>query len=137
MLWSEAVGLASPVPALYDGAHGVSIAEIAANLRRRQEQRRTRARQRAARFRASLPAARELLCARLGAGQVWVFGSLARGDARETSDVDLAVEGLAPERYFSALADLMALFGGPVDLVRIEEASPSLTQRIRDEGQAL
>jgi hypothetical protein len=31
----------------------------------------------------------------------------------------------------------MALFAGPVDLVRVEEAMPSLLERIHEEGQAL
>jgi hypothetical protein len=31
----------------------------------------------------------------------------------------------------------MDLFAGPVDLVRIEEAMPSLLERIREEGQVL
>jgi hypothetical protein len=35
------------------------------------------------------------------------------------------------------LADLMDLFAGPVDLVRIEEAMPSLLERIQEEGQVL
>lgn len=66
-----------------------------------------------------------------------MFGSLASGRTTEWSDVDLAVCGLASARYFTALADLMALFRGPVDLVRIEEANPSLADRIREEGQDL
>ena len=72
---------------------------------------------------------------RLGARRVWVFGSLATGSMTETSDVDMAVQGLAPERYFEALAELMTVFGAPVDLVRIEEASESLRERILAEGR--
>ena len=51
-----------------------------------------------------------------GASTVRLFGSLAGGGFREMSDVDLAVEGLDESRYFAALADLMALFDGPVNI---------------------
>lgn len=66
-----------------------------------------------------------------------LFGSLAEGRAGPASDVDLAVEGIRPDRYFACLADLMALFGAPVDLVRLEEASPSLRDRVDAMGIAL
>ena len=115
----------------------VSLAEMAAHLRRRQQQQQERARERAERLLALLPSAKATLAGRHGAARVWLFGSLARGDSSATSDVDLAVEGLASELYFPALAALMELFGGPVDLVRMEEASPTLAQRVRDEGREL
>jgi predicted nucleotidyltransferase len=65
-----------------------------------------------------------------------VFGSLATASATEESDVDLAVEGLPGSAYFAALAALMEVFGGPVDLVRMEEAVESLRQRVL-EGRPL
>ena len=68
---------------------------------------------------------------------MWLFGSLARGDATETSDVDLAVEGLPPSAYFDALAELMHLLGVRVDLVRLEEAGESLRACVREEGRLL
>jgi predicted nucleotidyltransferase len=51
----------------------------------------------------------------------------AWGTHDQQSDVDLAVEGLPSAVYFHALADLMDLLAGPVDLVRIEEAMPCLS----------
>ena len=36
------------------------------------------------------------------AARVWLFGSRARGDARPTSDVDVAVESLDPARPVDA-----------------------------------
>ena len=91
---------------------------------------------RAALLAGKLPEAVELLRAHHGVERVVLFGSLATGEVNSNSDVDLAVEGLAPARYFAALADLMALFRGPVDLVRIEDAPPSLRHRIESEGRA-
>jgi predicted nucleotidyltransferase len=57
---------------------------------------------------------------RHGARNVRVFGSVARGDAIETSDVDFLVQ-LDPERTLldqgGLLMDLTSLFGMKVDVI--------------------
>jgi predicted nucleotidyltransferase len=111
--------------------------QLAQTLRARSERRLANADARAGRLRALLPQARNLLVERYQASRVVLFGSLAAGGHSEGSDVDLAVEGMPSESYFHALADLMALFRGPVDLVRIEEAVPSLRACIEEEGRSL
>lgn len=98
---------------------------------------RSRAEARAVALLARLPRARELLVRDFRASRVILFGSLATGDVRETSDVDLAVAGLTPGTYFSALAELMALFEVPVDLVCLERATGSLLEAITTEGREL
>src|SRR5438445_12185435 len=98
----------------------VTAEQIARTWRRREAERAARAAHRAQRLTALLPDARRLLIETHRASAVLLFGSLAVGDPPERSDVDLAVQGLPPGDYFAALSDLMALFGGPVDLVRIE-----------------
>ena len=110
---------------------------MARSWRRREAERAERATRRAQAFFAALPDARCLLSERYGATCVILFGSLADGTYRDTSDVDLAVEGLPSSSYFAALTDLMTLFGGGVDLVRLEDASPSLKDRILAEGRRL
>ncbi len=115
----------------------VHPSDTLAHLRRRAASARAEGEARAWRLRASLPAAAKLLRDAYGATRVVLFGSLARGDVSAWSDVDLAVEGLPPAKYFPALAALMGLFGSPVDLVAIEEAVPSLRDRIAAEGQPL
>jgi predicted nucleotidyltransferase len=45
----------------------------------------------------------------MGARRVYVFGSVARGRARESSDLDLAVEGLPPATFYQTLAQLNEL----------------------------
>ena len=40
-----------------------------------------------------------------GAREVYVFGSAVTGDRRPDSDVDLAVAGLPPQKFFAAMAD--------------------------------
>ncbi|MGM0577589.1 MAG: nucleotidyltransferase family protein [Myxococcota bacterium] len=107
------------------------------HLRRREHVRREAGVARARRLSEPLETAAERLRSRYGAREVFLFGSVARGEVRAGSDVDLATRGLAPERYFDALADLMRLFGGPVDLVRLEEAPRSLVERVEAEGKTL
>lgn len=87
-------------------------------------------------IRARLPAVVQALVA-LGARRVLVFGSVARGDATDESDLDLAVEGLPPAEYFEAMARAAAAAGRPVDLVRLEEARPTLRDRILFEGELI
>ena len=84
-----------------------------------------------------MPQAGALLRSRYGAREVILFGSLASGASSPTSDVDLAVRGLAPASYFPALADLMELFSAPVDLVELESAGESLRDRVAEEGVPL
>lgn len=115
----------------------VSLAEVATSWRRREAERAERAARRARRLLALVPGARAILVDQHGARAAYLFGSLAAGTCREGSDLDLAVEGLAPDRYLEALADLMTLVGGPVDLVRLEDAPETLKARVHDEGRRL
>jgi len=80
-----------------------------------------------------------LLRQRFKVEKVVVFGSLLRPEHfRERSDVDLAVLGLADQDFLSAVAAVTSL--DPeiiVDLVAIEQASPSLKQHIEQEGREI
>ena len=92
-------------------------------------------------------AAVHLLARRLGAmlrqefavSEVWLFGSALDQDLfSHDSDLDLAVTGLAPERYWAALARLEEMSPDlPVDLVTLETAPDSLRQRVLSEGVPL
>jgi predicted nucleotidyltransferase len=115
----------------------VTATETALHLRARQDVERQHGKARAERLLALSTRARSLLVERHGARRVWLFGSLASGQPTADSDVDLAVDGLAGSAYFTALADLMALFRGPVDLVCLEDAPESLRERILTEGREL
>src|SRR5438067_5321818 len=65
---------------------------------------------------------------RLGVRRLALFGSVARGDARPDSDVDLLVEFAPGQKNFDrflALSDLLErVVGHPVELVTIEALSP-------------
>lgn len=75
----------------------------------------------------------------LGAGRVVLFGSRARGDHQERSDIDLAVFGLssvAAGRFRLALEDLPTLLS--FDLVCVNsDTSPALLENIEREGVTL
>lgn len=77
-----------------------------------------------------------LLKERFGARRVILFGSLVgQGPWHEQSDIDLAVEGLAPEEFFpaySACRDLLPR-GLELDLVPLEDAYPEMRARILGE----
>ncbi|MGA2739685.1 MAG: nucleotidyltransferase domain-containing protein [Bryobacteraceae bacterium] len=50
----------------------------------------------------------------MGASQVYVFGSLVRGELRADSDIDMAVSGLPARLYFSAVSRASDILGRPV-----------------------
>lgn len=72
-----------------------------------------------------------------GARQVILYGSLARGNFRETSDIDLYVEGLAGSYW-----QMLAWAGRPatpfeISIICAEDALPSLQEEIAREGVAI
>jgi len=69
-----------------------------------------------------------------GASEVYLFGSTARGTLHKGSDVDLAVVGLPPERFFRAMGQACDVLGRPLDLVDLDEVSP-FTRYLREEGE--
>jgi predicted nucleotidyltransferase len=115
----------------------VQPSEIRSAFARRVEVDRQRAEASTAASRAALPALARCLRAFPGVRRVWSFGSLAWGIPHQRSDIDLAVEGLAPLDVFAALAALMAEAPAAVDLVRLEDAPPALRERILREGVEL
>ena len=58
-----------------------------------------------------------------GVKAVWLFGS-ALEDESSATDIDLAVEGLAPSRFFDFYGRLFFELPKPVDLVDLEQEPP-------------
>jgi len=77
------------------------------------------------------------IAAQHGAHNVRVFGSVARGDARPDSDIDLLVErGPTPSAWFPAglVLDLQEILGYPVEVVTEKGLSPLLRDRVLREA---
>jgi predicted nucleotidyltransferase len=68
-----------------------------------------------------------------GATEVFVFGSVSRGAGRPGSDLDLAVRGLPPERFFEAMSKIAFAVSGSFDLVDLDERNP-FTEFLEEKG---
>jgi predicted nucleotidyltransferase len=80
------------------------------------------------------------LCARHGATKVRVFGSVARGEAQEGSDLDLLVvfeEGRTLLDHARLKLALEGLLGVPVDVVSERGLAPRLRERVLREAVPL
>ena len=69
--------------------------------------------------------------------RIGIFGSVARGEQTDSSDVDVCYEGEAPSLLTLDLiqSDLERLFGCSVDMVRVRKGMNSLLrQRIEREA---
>ncbi|TVQ41555.1 MAG: nucleotidyltransferase domain-containing protein [Spirochaetaceae bacterium] len=84
-------------------------------------------------FRTDLKIATEVLRS-LGAQEVYVFGSLADPSRAEASaDIDLAVSGLPPEKFFRSYGELLGLLDHPFDLVDLDVES-RFVRKLRERG---
>jgi uncharacterized protein len=87
-----------------------------------------------------LPARRvdiDRLAERYHVSNVRVFGSVARGDSRQNSDVDLLVSTSPETSLFDLgglLEDLREMLGCDVDLVPENSLKPNLRERILSEA---
>ena len=60
-----------------------------------------------------------------GAKRLWLFGSMLDPDpAIAPNDIDLAVEGLQPEKFYSFYGELLMRLPKPVDLVDMADDLP-------------
>lgn len=81
------------------------------------------------------------LCARYGFARLEVFGSVARGEDTERSDIDVLYD-LVPGRHLTwevvdAADELAGILGRPVDLVSRRAAHPLLREHVEAEARAL
>ena len=75
-----------------------------------------------------------------GAGNVRIFGSVARGEDTESSDVDILVD-IGPNLGLFGLArlqrDLEGLLAAPVDLIPSDGLKPAVREHVHREAVAL
>jgi len=68
-----------------------------------------------------------------GCTEVYVFGSVAEGEYHEGSDLDLAVRGCPPERFYELAGTLLCELEHLVDLIPLDDADP-FTRFLQEEG---
>ncbi len=69
--------------------------------------------------------------------KIILFGSLVKGNFCETSDIDLAVEGIPAEDYFPTLAKINTMSDRWIDLKPIESLDPHFLKRVLEAGECL
>ena len=69
----------------------------------------------------------------VGCSEVYLFGSLESGESRADSDIDIAVRGIEPERFFYVYGELMSRLEHRVDLVDLD-LQKSFGQVLVDSG---
>lgn len=80
---------------------------------------------------------KNIATSKYGLTKIGIFGSVARGEQTDESDVDVCYEGKAPSFLTLDLTqtDLEKLFGAKVDMVRVRvRMNGLLKQRIMKEG---
>lgn len=80
------------------------------------------------------------IAAKHGAGNVRVFGSVARGESRTDSDVDLLIDIVGPTTPWfpgGLLVDLEKSLGRRVDIVIARSLHPLLRESVLKEAVAL
>ena len=71
-----------------------------------------------------------------GALEVYAFGSATRGLFHGSSDLDLGVRGLPPERFYSATAQVTDAVGRGVDIVDLDVPTP-FTRYLGESGEMI
>lgn len=71
-----------------------------------------------------------------GCTEIFLFGSGAAGKVRVESDIDLAIQGCPPGRFFHLLGRLLWELDHTVDLVNLDTQDP-FAQYLRQEGELL
>lgn len=69
-----------------------------------------------------------------GAREVYLFGSAATGRMHARSDVDIAVAGLPPERYFRAFDLAARVLDRPLSLIDLDDETP-FTRYLKAQGE--
>lgn len=80
------------------------------------------------------------LCRQYHVASLKVFGSVARGEAREDSDIDILVQFVRPVSLLTLVRlerELSALFGRKVDLVTEQAISPYIREAVLSSARGI
>jgi len=69
-----------------------------------------------------------------GCHEIYLFGSLSNGNFDQNSDIDLAVRGVDPKRYFSIYGQLLLQLKHSLDLVDLD-IQPVFGKKLLESGQ--
>ena len=69
-----------------------------------------------------------------GATDVFLFGSVAKGTDTKHSDIDLAVTGIPPERFYEAIGDTFGAIRREIDIIDLDEKTPFVSY-LKDHGE--
>ncbi len=70
----------------------------------------------------------------LGLDEVYLFGSLAKNEATNDSDIDIAVRGIQPKDFFTVYGELLMRLSHPVDLIDLDLQS-SFGEKLANSGE--
>jgi len=114
------------------------VTEYKKYWRERAEREAARRRKLAAEARDQAKQVAQMLVREFDASRVYLFGSLAEdGRFQERSDVDLAAEGIAPERFFKAWAAAGRHSHLCVEVVNLDEVGEPMRKFILQHGELL
>ena len=71
-----------------------------------------------------------------GCREVYIFGSVAVGEMGPRSDLDIAVRGCPPERFYRLLGRLMDELSHPVDLIDLDVETGE-AEFLEEEGELI
>ena len=71
-----------------------------------------------------------------GCAEIYIFGSLVNGDFNEDSDIDIAIKGLSPNKFFKVIGKLLGELNIPFDLVDLEDNS-RFSQRLMEKERLI
>ena len=71
-----------------------------------------------------------------GAQEVYLFGSAAAGTLTEHSDIDIAVSGLPPEKFFHVMGQIHRIIDHSLDLIDLDEENP-FTNYLKKKGKII
>jgi len=114
-----------------------AVADYADYWRRRRRVQEAASERLATRARRDAARIASMLRREFGVSRVLLFGSLVRGHFRPGSDIDLAVEGLAPANFFAAYSRALELSDFWIDLKPLEDLEPHFQARVLATGEDL
>ena len=123
-------------PRVHDRAMSVEPKQLE-YWRSRRHQQQLKHQQLAQQARQDLQPILQVLIEQFEVSSIILFGSLAKGRFTTESDIDLAVSGIAVDRYWSALAATNRLTQRWVDLKFLETLEPHFRDRVLATGDVI